>query len=108
MGEMKMTMSRTGLIVFIFLIAGALVDLGFVLFGGTGSSVSNFLINVGFKSPIFSFTVGATVAHLFFYMTPEAEWKEHTPWARIKRSGIMMICAVVIYEAVRRIVSAFL
>lgn len=108
MGEMKMTMSKAGLVVFIMLIVGGTIDLGFVLFGGTGSSVSNFLINAGFKSPVFSIMAGACLSHLFFYMTPESEWLNNTPWLRIKRSGIMMICAVVIYEAVRRIVAAFL
>lgn len=108
MSEMKMTMSKAGLTVFIILIVGGTIDLGFVLFGGTGSSVSNFLINAGFKSPVFSIMAGACFSHLFFYMTPDSEWKDNTPWARIKRSGIMMICAVIIYEAIRRIVASFI
>ena len=102
------TMSTAGLVVFIMLIVGATIDLGFVLFGGTGSSVSSFMINAGFKSPLFTGMVFACISHLFFYMTPEEDWKDNTPWARIKRSGMMMICAVVIYEAVRRIVAALI
>lgn len=97
-------MSKTGLVVFICLIAFALFDLGLVVFGGTGSSVSNFLINVGFKSPIISFTIGACVSHLFFYMTPEEEWKENTPWLRIKRSIFIMLAGIGVYEGLRRLV----
>lgn len=105
---MKMVMSKAGLVVFIMLIVGAIIDLGFVLFGGTGSSVSSFLINAGLKSPIFMFFCGAAVSHLWFYMTPEDMWLNNSPWVRIKRHGLMMISAVIIYEAIRRIVSHFL
>jgi len=99
----KMTMSKTALITFISLIAFALFDLGMVIFGGTGSSVSNFLINVGIKSPIFCFTLGCTVGHLFYMMAPEDQWENNTPIKRLKQSALMMFCAVIIYEAARRI-----
>lgn len=105
---MKMTMSPAGLTVFIMLIVGGTIDLGFVLFGGTGSSVSNFLINAGFKAPLFSIMVGACCSHLWFYMTPESEWLNNTPLARLKRAWPFMLSAVILYEAVRRIVSYLL
>lgn len=100
---MQMTMSPAGLVVFIMLIVGGTIDLGFVVFGGTGSSVSNFLINAGFKSPTFSVMVGACISHLWWYMTPKEEWYANTPWIRIKRHAKMMLSAVVLYEALRRV-----
>lgn len=60
-----------GLVTTILIITLGIVDLCFVLFGGTGSSVSSFLINAGFKSPVFVFGVGFVCGHLFGYMTPE-------------------------------------
>lgn len=67
----KYTMPMAGLVTTILIITLGIVDLCFVLFGGTGSSVSSFLINAGFKSPVFVFGVGFVCGHLFGYMTPE-------------------------------------
>lgn len=58
------TMSRTGLITTIFVIALMCWDLLAVLIGGTGSSVSNFLINVGIRSPVICFGFGWIMCHL--------------------------------------------
>jgi hypothetical protein len=69
----KYTMSMAGLVTTILIITLGIVDLCFVLFGGTGSSVSSFLINAGFKSPVFVFGLGYICGHLTGYMHPEKE-----------------------------------
>jgi hypothetical protein len=66
--EKKLTMDTTGLVVYIGILTLAIYDLTVVLLKGTTSSVSQFLINTVFKSPLVSFTFGATCGHLFFYM----------------------------------------
>lgn len=70
---MKMTMSLAGLITTIGIITLGIVDLCFVLFKGTGSSVSNFMIQAGFKSPMLVFAIGFICGHLFGYMKLEKE-----------------------------------
>lgn len=65
------TMSKAGLVTTICITTLMIIDLFFVLFGGTGSSVSNFMINVGFKSPMVVFGMGYLMGHLTGYMWPE-------------------------------------
>ena len=70
------TMSRTGLITTIAVIALMLYDLVVVLFTGTGSSVSNFLINSGVRSPVICFGLGWVAAHILggqMFLPPEKE-----------------------------------
>ena len=58
------TMSKTGLVTTIAIIAFALYDLVLVLFTGTGSSVSNFLISHGIaKSPLICVCFGYLLCH---------------------------------------------
>ena len=66
-------MGLAPLVIFILLIVAGLVDLGFVVFGGTGTSISNAMINIGFKSPLVVFVSGLICGHLFFYMYPKKE-----------------------------------
>lgn len=66
-----MQMSTTGLVVFILILVLAIYDLACVLFKGTGSSVSDFLIKAGIKAPMVTLGFGATVGHLFGAMYPE-------------------------------------
>ena len=68
--EKETVMSLAGLVVTIVVIALGIFDLALVLFGGTGSSISNFLITVGFKDPVVVFMVGFICGHLFGYMQP--------------------------------------
>jgi hypothetical protein len=49
----------------IAVITVGVVDLAFVCFSGTGSSVSNFMKNVGFNSPAIVFAIGFICGHLF-------------------------------------------
>ena len=70
------TMPLAGLVTTIVIIILGIVDLIFVLRRGTGTSVSNFLINVGFKSPVFVFAIGFVAGHLFGYMTPAEKPKK--------------------------------
>lgn len=67
----RMTMSTTGLVVTIAIIALGIYDLVVVLFTGTGSSISDFMIRSGFKAPMIVFTVGFVCGHLFGYMKLE-------------------------------------
>lgn len=57
-------MSRTGLVTTIAVIALMVYDLAVVLFSGTGSSISNFLINAGVRSPVICFGLGWIMCHL--------------------------------------------
>lgn len=60
----KFSMSTTGLVTTILTITLMIYDLVMVLFYGTGSSVSNFLINAGVKSPVICFGFGWIMCHL--------------------------------------------
>ena len=63
-------MMTVGLVVFIGIIVLGIVDLYFVLFKDTASSVSQFLITTSFRAPAVPFAFGCVVSHLFFYMYP--------------------------------------
>lgn len=67
----RMTMSTTGLVITIAIVALGIYDLVVVLFTGTGSSISDFMIRSGFKAPMIVFTVGFVCGHLFAYMKLE-------------------------------------
>lgn len=64
-------MSTTGLVVTIAVIALGIYDLIVVLFTGTGSSISDYLIRAGFKAPVIVFAFGFVCGHLFGYMKLE-------------------------------------
>jgi len=64
-------MPLAGLITTIAIITLGIVDLAFVVISGTGSSISNFMINVGFEAPMVVFTMGYIMGHLTGYMRPE-------------------------------------
>lgn len=66
-----MRMSLAGLITTIGIITLGIVDLCFVLFTGTPSTVSDFLIRTGFKAPMVVFAFGFVCGHLFGYMKLE-------------------------------------
>ena len=59
------TMSKAGLVLTIGVTVMALIDLWFVLFTGTGSTISNFLVNTGYASPPLVFGAGWLCSHLF-------------------------------------------
>mgnify|MGYP003402173060 CR=1 FL=1 len=60
-----MRMSLAGLITTIGIIILGITDLCFVLFTGTPSTVSDFLIRAGFKAPMVVFAFGYVCGHLF-------------------------------------------
>lgn len=64
------TMPIAGLVFTVLLGIMGVVDLFFVLFTGTGTSVSSFLVNVGFNDPVVVFVFGFYAGHLFGYMKP--------------------------------------
>lgn len=72
-------MTRTGLIVTIAVIGLMCYDLAAVLIGGTGSSVSNFLINVVHLSPVICFGLGWVCCHLIGGQMFERPTKKDEP-----------------------------
>lgn len=60
-----MTMPLAGLLVTIAVIILGIVDLCFVLFSGTPSSISNFMIRMGFKAPAVVFAFGYVCGHIW-------------------------------------------
>lgn len=74
--EKKYTMSTAGLFTTIIITVTGIVDLWFVLRTGTGTTISNFMVNVGFKSPMVVFAVAFLCGHLFGNMSPAKEPQE--------------------------------
>ncbi len=76
-GDTPMTMPLTGLIVTILVICLGIYDLIMVVWKGTGSSVSDFLIRAGFTSGFVKYAFGFVSGHLFgrMYLVghPDAE-----------------------------------
>lgn len=69
MSNVIFLMPLAGLVLFILCLVLAFVDLFLVLWGGTGKSVSSFMLNLGFGKGRFTvFAFGCTIGHLFFYM----------------------------------------
>lgn len=70
----KYRMNKVGLVVFILLLASALVDLGLVVFGGVNGSISAFMVGVvGIKAPWVYFVIGTILGHLAFPMCQVTE-----------------------------------
>jgi len=63
-------MSTTGLIITISVIVIGIYDLVVVLSSGTGSSISQVLVNAGFSAPVMVFSFGFVMGHLFGNMRP--------------------------------------
>lgn len=64
----KFSMSTTGVVVLTTLIVLGLFDLYMVVFKGVGSSISNFVVETGQYSPVFTFVSGVVTGHLFLPM----------------------------------------
>jgi len=64
-------MTRTALVVTTCVIALGIYDLTVVAIGGVDESISRFLQNSAFGSPLISFTFGFICGHLFGYMKPK-------------------------------------
>jgi len=78
-----MKMSLPGLITTIGIIILGVVDLFFVLFKGTGSSVSDFLIRAGFKAPVIVFALGYIAGHLTSYMKLSPDLATADEWEKL-------------------------
>lgn len=88
-------MPVAGLTLFICCLVLAFVDLFCVLIRGTGNSVSNFMLNLGFGTGRFVvYAFGCTNGHLFFYMyqqgTPDPFWPRMFDAAC---GGVFALCA---------------
>jgi hypothetical protein len=98
----KWTMSGGALWTFICIVILGIADLGLVVLGGPNSSVSNFLINLGYIPGRFAlFSFGCTIGHLFFYMYPE---DEEDP---IKQRLFDAVCGAVAVIAFSKIVDTW-
>lgn len=64
----KFEMSTPGLIVFIGMIVLGIYDLGLVLFSGTGSSISAFMVDAGIRSPLWLCILSMVIGHFVFGM----------------------------------------
>lgn len=58
-------MDKAKLFTTIAVTVAGIVDLWFVTIKGTGTSISNFLVGVGFKDPVIVFAFGFLGGHLF-------------------------------------------
>ncbi len=67
----QLTMKTSALVTTVLIITLGIYDLVCVLVGGESVSVSAFLVNVGFTSPMVVFAIGFICGHLFGYMKPE-------------------------------------
>lgn len=67
-GVPLLQMLPVGLWVFIGIIVLGIIDLYFVLFKKTSSSVSQFLITTSFRSPVVAWVFGVVSGHLWFPM----------------------------------------
>lgn len=63
-------MTKTATIVTVSVIILGIYDLWILTFGGVDDSISKFMQNTAFKSPVISFTVGFICGHIFGYMKP--------------------------------------
>lgn len=74
-----MTMPIAGLALVILFTTLMIIDLWLVLFRNTGSSVSNWVISMGFKSPVAVFGLGFLMGHLFGGMSILEDPRWYTP-----------------------------
>ncbi len=66
----KLTMKTTALVTTTLIIILGIYDLVCVTLGDESISVSAFLVNAGFRSPMLVFAIGFICGHLFGYMKP--------------------------------------
>jgi len=72
----KLTMKTTSLVTTTLIIILGIYDLVAVTIGeDTSLTVSQFLVNVGFNTPMVVFAIGYICGHLFGYMKPIEEIK---------------------------------
>lgn len=62
------SMSTPGLIVFIIFVAAGIYDFALVLFSGTGSSISAFMVDAGIRSPLWLCVLSMVIGHFVFGM----------------------------------------
>jgi len=69
----QLTMPIAGLVTTIVVIVLGIADLVLIVTTGAGGSVSNFMVQAGFKAPMMVFAFGFVCGHLFGYMKLEKE-----------------------------------
>ena len=96
-----MNMPDAGLALCILFTALMLYDLWLVKFKGTGSSVSNFLIRSGFKSPVIVGGIMFLAGHLFGGMYLNADPKWYTPGYNIAFSIYLLAFGLIVFAGAR-------
>lgn len=89
-----LTMQWAGLVFCILLSILMIYDAWCVFVKGEGSSVSNFLINAGFKSPAMVGGFFFLAGHLFGYMTPNPLPPDRGFWPTL---GVFVFCTAMGY-----------
>lgn len=90
------TMTGVGLVLVIGFIALALYDFVLVVFFGKSSTVSQFLIAIGFKAPTIVFIFGYLGGHLFSSMYATncvAAPPSSMPWFQIAQGALLGVVA---------------
>ena len=70
---MKWYMRTTPLVIFILFIVAGIYDFACVVFGGTGSTISAFMVKMGLSAPFPVFVIGLICGHFFFKMEKATE-----------------------------------
>lgn len=93
----KFTMKNWGVWLLTVIIIAGVADFSVVVFGdGTSSSLSNFLINIGFQAQAFNVALGVVIGHLAVPMYEEGISQQGlTKWQVAK----VAICSIVLYKA---------
>lgn len=86
-------MQWPALIVFIAFIVLGIIDLGFVVFRGTGGTISNAMVQMGIRAPFWPFVVGAVCGHLLWYMQPVGCTDHFTPAYQIGYYALLAFAA---------------
>lgn len=88
------TMTGVGLVLTIGFLGYAIYDLILVVFFGKASTISQFMIAVGFKAPFIVFTFGYVAGHLWSSMYADnciAMPPTSMPWFQMAQSGVFGI-----------------
>lgn len=72
-------MNTTPLVIFMIFIIAGIYDFACVVFGGTGSTISAFMVKMGLSAPFPVFVIGLICGHFFFAMKPEKQEQKDEP-----------------------------
>ena len=82
---MNWTMRTTPLVIFVIFIVAGIYDFACVVFGGTGSTISAYMVKVGLSAPFSVFVIGLICGHFFFKMEPVEKSDEPVDLTQVKK-----------------------